>query len=306
MIIGGVDTSTLPDQFETAVAGRTLIVDGDGPAYRAAATVKTVPTAVRRFQQEILTWMYIANADDAQVYLTHEESRKAGRFNIKAVKPYQGQRNGSAKPPLLSQVRHAVTQEENFLPEYTASMEHLVEADDAMIIQAYSLKDDGIIASDDKDLRMTPYKYLDLKTGKIIDSDPFGHLEMTYTESGVGKLVGHSLKFFWAQMLMGDSADNIKGILKLNGKLCGPAAAYEFLHPMKNIEEVANAVIGAYREIDQNPLPEGYLLWLLRHPHDSFWNYLQELPLLAKNVAFLNDCVKRDWFTTPEDTREED
>ena len=305
MIIGGVDTSALPDQFPGAVSGRTAIIDGDGPAYRAAATVKTLPTGIRRFRQDILTQMFMVNAEDAQVYLTHEQSKKAGRFNIKAVKPYQGQRKGSAKPPLLSQVRHAVVQDENRLEEFSVSMEYIVEADDAMIMQAYLLKDDGVIMSDDKDLRMTPYKYFDQTTGKVIDSDPFGHLYTKCTDSGTLKVLGHSLKFFWAQMLMGDTADNVKGILKLNGKLCGPAAAYEFLHPMKSIEEVYNAVIGAYREIDQNPLPEGYLLWLLRHPHDSFWRYLQELPLLDINVKFLNDCVKRDWFTVPEDTHED-
>jgi hypothetical protein len=161
------------------------------------------------------------------------------------------------------------------------------------------LKEDGIIWSDDKDLRMTPYPYFNKSTGVIFPSDPFGHLYLD-TSTSTTKCYGHSLKFFWAQMVMGDSADNIKGLLKLQGKLCGPAAAFEFLHPLTTIEQVANAVIKAYREIDQNPLPEGWLLWLTRWEGDNFWNYLSELPITRENRAFLDECVKRPWFITPD------
>ena len=49
MIVQGVDISALPDQFQSAVPGRTLIIDGDGPCYVAAATVKRLDTALRNF-----------------------------------------------------------------------------------------------------------------------------------------------------------------------------------------------------------------------------------------------------------------
>lgn len=295
MIIGGVDTSQLDDDFANSDSGRVLIMDGDGDAYRAAATVKTVPTGVRRFQSAVLEAIFLADCSTGEVYLTHEESFKTGRFGIKAVKPYQGQRNGSAKPPLLAAVREGAYEADQH-PEFTVHMEKIFEADDAMMMRAYVEKENGVIRSDDKDLRMTPYAYYDIKTGKVLPPDPFGRLWIETTPSGKEKLVGHSLKFFWAQMMMGDTADNVKGLLKYKGKDCGLKGAYEALDPLTEIGQVCNHVIDAYREIDQNPLPEGWLLWMLRSPDDNVWRYFNELPWTEKNAEFLRQCAARDWF----------
>jgi hypothetical protein len=298
MIINGIDVDALAELdegFALPTNGKVLIDDGDGPAYRAAATVKTVPTGLRRWQTETLEHIFLAGCERGEIYLTHEESTKAGRYTIKAVKPYQGQRGGSAKPPLLAQVREAAEQE-GAMQEFDVHMERVVEADDAMMMMAYHLGENGVVRSDDKDLRMTPYPYYDIKRGVVMPSDPFGELWIEETPSGVKKLVGRSLKFFWAQMVMGDSADNIKGLLTLDGKTAGPLGAYEFLHPLPDIELVCNAVIGAYRAINQNPLPEAWLLWLLRSPSDNVWRYFSELPFNEMNRRFLDECVRRDWF----------
>lgn len=295
MIVSGLDLSEFDDDEEFAVVpGRTLIIDGDGPCYVAAATVKTLPTAIRRWQMEILTQMFLAECADGEVELTHETSTKAGRYSIKAIKPYQGQRTGP-KPPLLSAVREAVAMHDNRLPDFSVNMNYTLEADDTMIMRAYVLKENGVIRSDDKDLRMTPYNYWDIKRGIMLPPDPVGQLWMEETASK-RTCKGHSLKFFWAQMLMGDTADNIKGILTLDGKTCADVGAYNALHPIKDINEVANFVIDAYRSINQNPLPEGWLLWLLRWPGDNFWNYLSELQISPANRSFLDDCVARDWY----------
>lgn len=296
MLFRGFDLSTLPDQFHGCVAGRTLILDGDGPAYVAAATVKRLDTAVRHFQQAVLTQMFLTKAQDCRVHLTANTSTKAGRFLIKAEKPYQGNRTGKAKPPLLEPLRQVVALRENWLPEYTVHLHHDIEADDAMMYDAYRLREDGIIWSDDKDLMMTPFLYWRKNKGILEPSDPVGWLDLSYTESGTMKCIGRGPLFFWAQMLMGDTADNIKGIRKFDNKLCGPAAAYNALQHCKSVSEAANIVIDAYRSIDQNPLPEGYLLWLLRWPGDSFWNYLAEIALSNKNKEYIRECGTRDWF----------
>ena len=89
MIVQGVDLSALPDQFQSAVPGRTLIIDGDGPCYVAAATVKRLDTALRNFQQEILKRMFLAGASDCRIHLTSRDSDKHGRFRVKDDKPYQ-------------------------------------------------------------------------------------------------------------------------------------------------------------------------------------------------------------------------
>lgn len=297
MIVCGVEVDDLEaDDFAIpSNTGKTLIIDGDGPAYAAAATVKTVPTGLRRFQTKILEYIFMAGCSDAEVFLTHEECTKAGRFNVLGFKPYQGQRSSSAKPPLLSQVRE-IAYEEGSMEQFNVHMETAVEADDAMIMLAYYLKENGVIRSEDKDLRMTPYPYYEIERGEVMPSDPFGELWMSETTAGQKKCLGRSLKFFWAQMLMGDSADNIRGLDKYNGKNIGPVDTFKLLDPIKDIEALCNTVIDGYRAIDQNPLPEAWMLWLLRSPTDNVWQYFNELPWSNENQGFLQECVRREWF----------
>jgi hypothetical protein len=97
-------------------------------------------------------------------------------------------------------------------------------------------------------------------------------------------------------MLMGDTADHIQGILKFNGKACGPAGAYIALKDCKTIQEAANTVIDAYREINQNPIPEGYLLWLQRWHGDTVMAYFNEVGLSDENRRFLYECYHREWY----------
>lgn len=302
MIVKGVDLSALPNQFLGCVHGRTLILDGDGPCYVASATAKRLDTALRNFQQAMLTQLFLTNAQSIRIHLTASTSHKAGRFLVNTGKPYQGQRKGKSKPALLEPLRQAVSNRENWLDEYDAViMHHLYEADDGMMQDAYRLKEDGIIWSDDKDLRMTPYPYWDKENGRILPSQPFGWLQPKCTPSGTVKLIGQGPLFFWAQMLMGDTADNIQGILRLNGKKCGPDGAYKALAPFMQTQDmnaVANFVLDAYREIDQNPLPEAYLLWLLRTEDDHIIHYLNSLALSDDNRRFVHECNSRDWFRT--------
>ncbi len=295
-MIDGIDPALLGDEFGSYTPGDVLILDGDLPAYAVAATVKTIPTAVRQYQQRMLQAMFLANCAQLHVHLTHEESLKAGRFMVKATKPYQGQRSSSSKPPLLGSVRRAVADPENWLAEYDVVLHKELEADDGMMIQAYHYGQHGIIRSEDKDLRMTPFRYFDIDTGRTFSADPVGHLYISTTAGGTNKLLGHSLKFFWAQMVMGDTADNIKGLQKLHGKDVGYAGAFALLDPLKDIDEIANCVVDQYRKIDQNPIPEAWLLWLLRTPDDSFWKYCLELCWSPANWQFLLDCLHRDWY----------
>lgn len=303
MIINGVDTDALPELFGSCKSGTTLILDGDGPAYVASATAKRLDTALRNFQQAVLTQMFLTKTQDCRVHFTAKDSKKAGRFNVRAIKPYQGQRKGKSKPALLEPLREAAAHHSNWLQEYEVILHREVEADDGMMWDAYRLGERGVMWSDDKDLRMTPYPYFCKKKGVILPSQPFGWVEPAFTPSGTMKLVGQGPLFFWAQMLMGDTADNIQGILRLNGVKCGPATAYEALRELEktNIHTVANYVVNAYREIDQNIVAEGYLLWMLRWPGDHVVRYMLELDLTEENKKFVQHCAyERVWYVQEE------
>lgn len=306
MIVQGVDISALPDQFQSAVPGRTLIIDGDGPCYVAAATVKRLDTALRNFQQEILKRMFLAGASDCRIHLTSRDSDKHGRFRVKAGKPYQGNRKGKSKPPLLEPLRELVADNSTWLDDYSVLLHRELEADDGMIQDAYRLGENGVICSEDKDLRMTPYPYYEIDRGQVQPSQPVGWVSIKHTPSGTPKLTGQGPLFFWAQMLTGDTADNVQGVARYNGKLCGAVGAFDVLKDVRCIHDASNIVLDAYREINQNAVAEGWLLWLTRWHKDNVIQYMRELNLTPANRDFIEDCVLRDWVLPKEVADERD
>lgn len=300
MIIQGVDTDSLPALYSHTKSGKTLILDGDGPCYVAAATVKRLDTALRNFQQEVLKRMFLTGAQDCRIHLTSRGSDKHGRFRVKAAKPYQGQRKDKAKPPLLEPLRELVADNSTWLEEYSVLLHRELEADDGMMQDAYRLGENGIITSEDKDLRMTPFPYFEQSRGQVMPSQPVGWVSIKHTPAGTAKLTGQGPLFFWAQMLMGDQADYVAGVLRYDGKLCGAVGAYEVLRDVTCINTAANLVIDAYRKIDQNVLAEGWLLWLTRWHKDNVLTYFRELALSADNAAYVEQCATRDWVAPRE------
>lgn len=77
------------------------------------------------------------------------------------------------------------------------------------------------------------------------------------------KLKGLGQKFFWAQMLMGDTADHIQGLPRGffdNGKssLVGPAMTSMLLRDIKDNKEAFQFVKGLYETTGQQ---KGYKHW---------------------------------------------
>ena len=298
----GLDLGAVPAQFEGYSQGRVLVIDGDGPAYVAAATVKRLDTAIRRFQTTILERMYLTKSEMASVHLTKSGSLKAGRGSMRGVKLYQANRSGKTKPALLEPLREAMAQPENWLPEFRQVVLHdVLEADDGMISEAEELQHNAVICSEDKDLRMTRWMWYCLETGRIYPAltDNDGFVELKFTPSGTPKLAGRGPLFFWGQMLAGDTADNVRGLERANGKLCGVMEAHRILEGITCEHTAANKVLDLYATADQNPLPEGYCLWLLRRHGDSFIEYLRGLRLSDRNVEFIKECYGRHWYDRP-------
>ncbi|WCS66259.1 5'-3' exonuclease [Pseudomonas phage vB_PaeP_P1G] len=268
----------LSAQFDRSMAGGTLVCDADGPAYVAAATAKTLDTALRRFWKLILEQQFLAHCTGTRVHLTAAGGAKAYRDTYPTMKPYQGQRKGKAKPALLEPLRRAVADvhERGGAPEGIDVILHtFFEADDGMMMDAYAMQDKAIIRSDDKDLRMTIYPYWEIDTACVSRIEGgFGYLKEAYTPSGQFKLKGHGRKFFLAQWLGGDTADNIRGIDRFNGKLCGMKTAFDILHPITDEDEAIDMILEAYAKIKQNPLAEAEVLWMRRTPTDNAAQYL--------------------------------
>src|SRR5574337_14630 len=143
------------------------------------------------------------------------------RYYEAVTKEYKGQRK-QPKPYHYHNIRAYI------LSEYETVVSNGLEADDMLSIYQ---NDDTVICSLDKDLRQVPGKHYSWSLGKR-ESSPIetitylGNMELTGKPQ---KLKMSGMKAFFAQTLMGDPVDNIRGIEKF-----GPVAAYEALNKHDN------------------------------------------------------------------------
>lgn len=279
----GLDLNKLPGQFEGVRNGITLISDADEAIYKAATTTSNLETAKRRFVTEILTQMFLAKAEHVRIHMTTRDSWKGGRFEINATKPYQGNREGAKKPPLVEPLRQVVAARRLEMPEdWYVNLESELEADDSCMIDSWQYKESGVLYSADKDLRHTPYAILDPKTQAVRKPvQGIGELWL-HQPTKTKTLLGHGPIFFWAQCLMGDTADHIAGLTRYDGKAIGPVKTYELLHEFQNQpdeREIAKFVLDAYARNGQDFLPEAYLLWMRRTRENTIQEHLKWLNL---------------------------
>lgn len=279
-LIRGIDLSTLSAQLETPpVTDKVLLLDGDFGVYAAAATCKRLDTAIRRFYTWVLEQCFYANVKECLVYLTPTGCAKCGRYLLPTVRPYQAQRTTRPELPLKQPLKQHLLSNPNEYSQHGIEVlgSYEYEADDLIVMDSYRFGERCIISSGDKDLRLSPYARLEMPSGTILGRVPVDYGYIAWDESHSFPIVGQGTKFFFAQMLAGDAADNIKGILTLNGKPCGATKAFEVINPIATAEEAAERVLGAYATIGQDVLAEAEALWLRRHEQDSAYEYLMSL-----------------------------
>lgn len=160
------------------------------------------------------------------------------RNDIAKQQPYKGKRK-NAKPFHHAFIRAYA------MASYDFVLTEGIEADDALcIMQMKRLAErDTIICSRDKDLRMCEGFHYGWEAGKQGSWGPkwvdkLGELEL----KGPKKLIGTGTRFFYAQVLMGDSTDCYDG---LGG--CGPIGAHRILEQCTTEVELFKAVLDAYR-----------------------------------------------------------
>lgn len=310
----GITSHVIKDlsNFDVGGENNILLLDGDGACYAASAGAMKPDTAMRRFERAILEAMFLAKCNTARVHLTPSGCFKNGRHLLLGVKPYQDNRGKDKKPPFLEYLRSSASVEYfDDKSDITVILNYEIEADDALMQDHYRLSN-GILVSPDKDLLISPKPAYSLEDGKFLtlnEGDTFGWIERKHwlTPSGTpsSKMIGKGHKFFLAQMLMGDVADNVVGIRKLNGRPCGEAGAFNALNPIKDMDEAVNFVIDAYKKIDQNIAPEAEAMWLTRHRGDTALTFLSEADLTDSNLDYLSECYyNRKWRLTEEEYNE--
>lgn len=322
MIIAGIDLSALPDQTAPKLAvpeivpGRTVHIDADFLAYMMSAEradgtdVKTFDDMKHNAEVKVKEIMLLAGATRLHMHLTPFTSDKGGRYDIAMLKEYQGNRVDKAKPQYLHIMRDWMAK------RWPATLHQHCEADDGMSSEQYKAIAEGntllsVIASKDKDLHMVPGLHLDWDTGDIYNSDTFGDVWLRERGSGSKVLDGYGQKFFWAQMLTGDSADNISGLPKLVGSYldeykplakpskdrpagsCGPVLAVQILDTAKSNKQAFILIKDMYKRYGEEI---GFTHW--KDGSDVPWNkaFVSEAQLLWMRITKEDRNDVLSWF----------
>jgi len=308
----GIDTSQLehedPKKFNPidTVPGRVVQVDADFLAYQVSFDEEISVSEMKSNCDSMIERLrLVSGAEKVNLHLTPKGSNKGGRYEQAIQKKYQDNRKNKVAPKFLHVIREWMHKERD------AILHMNCEADDGMAIEQYKALSEGngnlsIIASKDKDLCMIPGLQLDWDTNEISDTETdFGYIDLVVmgNKSKTKKIKGRGWKFFWAQMLMGDTADNIQGLPKVclpkfcptgKPKACGPVITYDILRGIdcnkqafqivKDLYKACGDKVGYKDYRDNKPVSFGHvfkseaqLLWMRRKDcHNDVLDWMQE------------------------------
>ena len=188
--------------------------------------------------------MEAAEADDYVIYLSHPVN-----FREHFYPEYKTNRDVTHKPHWEHEIR------DHMLSGNAIYSEIGDEADDAMGMAQMRARADGretIICTIDKDLDMIPGLHYNFSKNKKAN----GVYRMEDPEA---------LRLFYAQMIQGDSSDNIPGLFR---KL-GIKAAARYFYPLEGMEthaEMYRYVLDVYQGDKEFVDLNGKLLWIKRDP----------------------------------------
>lgn len=198
---------------------------------------------------------------DPKIFLTQGHTF---RYDLAKRRPYKGQRVEN-KPWHFANLTVYLTD------VLDAQVVTEIEADDALTLAHLASDGTTILCSRDKDLKQVPGWFYSWELG---GQPSFGPNQISHEGSislspTTRKLTGTGLAFFYAQVLMGDPADNIPGLPN-----CGPVRAYSLLAektPDEMLEAVKDAYIEEYGidEYEKELLEQGRLLWMTRRMIDG-------------------------------------
>lgn len=237
------------------IPGKEVLIDADVVAYYGAYTCDDLPlrAATRRVDYRMNQIIEETQAENYRGFLT-------GKFNfrddIATLRRYKGNRydkdgNRITKQPFWLQECRTYLRN-----EWDCELVEGEEADDALgIAQTENSKQciDSVISSIDKDLWIIAGWHHNMNSGSLEYSSSFGFINLYK-----GKLLGAGKKFFYAQLLMGDTADCIPGLPKVTEGMkerwnirrggCGATAAFKVLEDAYTEEECMDRVWQCYKE----------------------------------------------------------
>lgn len=228
-------------------------IDGDIVCYRVASAAQkneeSLDEALAGARAALQT---IINqcGDEGIIYLTDS----ASNFRIAEASeafPYKGHRKDVERPPLLDNIKQWM------IDEFDAELQVGQEADDALSIGA--VQHGHGIATLDKDLDGCPgwhYNWVKETTYHVTEEE--------------------ADRFFYTQLLTGDSTDNIPGLFKRTGKkamakikdplqeMSTPAEMYEYVKQVYLDAVEEKAMLSDEADVTRWLLQQGRCLWMRR------------------------------------------
>lgn len=260
-------------RFPATVPKRVLHIDGDYLAYYCSGNDECEPGRARQNALgRIETTRQLAGAESVVLHLSAAACTKANRYLIATVKPYQGQRTGR-KPKNWAYLREVLENYDG--PKFRPKLWMTREADDGMAYCAAIA--DVAISTRDKDMRMLPGVHINWMTLELI-TVPRGAYDIVGSDG-----LQYGRKWFYLQLLQGDTADNIPGLPKLFGKQCGEAGASKYLGSTTCAEQaydlIQTAYTGHYGSGWADALVEqAALLWLRTDAQAAIANVSEAFP----------------------------
>jgi len=253
-----------------------VLIDADCVAYWSAATCDDQGEGPA-FNRTKLRMNQILDECRASTYTAYLTGKNNFRDDIATLQRYKGNRYRSDGTRITPQPRYLQECRDYLIEEFNGILCDGQEADDALSIHRNKFPPEDtnyIISSIDKDLRINYGYHHNQNSGEIIrvlsGTKP---LEVIEKVSGSGKttkkIEGVGPMFFWAQMLMGDTADWIKGLPKVTVEMkerwpklrmgpCGPMTAVHVLDGVVSEEDAQERVWFCYKSFWKD---NGYSHW---------------------------------------------
>lgn len=269
-MIALIDADILTYRCGFAVQKSITHTDESGEEIGSSLEVEPVSHALQLIKTTIRNILEETEATSHELYLTADDKSNF-RFKVAKTKPYKG--NRIAPRPV-----HYAAIREYLVEVCDAKVIHGIEADDKLGIRQVEIynslpttNDEGmsVIVSIDKDLRQIPGLHYNFVTKEFFACNKEGSLELSQDRR---KLTGGGHKFFFAQMLLGDNADNIPGVPGY-----GPVKVYQQLIKRNSFDELARVVYSIYKEekIQERFLEIADLLWIQQYEDDRISDVLK-------------------------------
>ena len=171
------------------------------------------------------------------------------RKDIATIKPYKGNRKGP-DPELLQPLKEYLISSGELL-----RADSMLEADDQVIIEFRKLKkelgeDKVVLCVIDKDAKQEPGHHYNFNTGEFTYLEPID-----------------SIRYFYTQLLIGDSIDNILGLYKIGAKNALVKHLYELEDELEMFKFIYSEYTKRFGNYATTFIAETFvLLYMLRSP----------------------------------------